>query len=58
MVARSVRKVYDQVKHSALPDLPIHWTEYNAAYDNRVEVTDCLLWDPGWQIRSGYAMAW
>src|SRR5580700_1936325 len=30
MVARAVRKVSDQVKGSVRPDLPIHWTEYNA----------------------------
>jgi xylan 1,4-beta-xylosidase len=46
MVARSVRKVYEQVKLSALPDLPIHWTEYNAAYDNHVEVTDSPFMGP------------
>ncbi len=40
MVARAVRKVYDEVKHSARPDLPIHWTEYNASYKNEVDVTD------------------
>jgi len=40
MVARAVKKVYDQVKHSALPDLPIHWTEFNASYRDEVPVTD------------------
>jgi xylan 1,4-beta-xylosidase len=40
MVARAAQKVYDQVKSSALPDLPIHWTEYNASYKNEVSVTD------------------
>jgi xylan 1,4-beta-xylosidase len=40
MVARSVKKVYDQVKSSARPDLPIIWSEYNASYKNEVEVTD------------------
>jgi len=32
-VARAVRKVYQQVKASALPDLPIIWSEYNAGFD-------------------------
>jgi xylan 1,4-beta-xylosidase len=40
MVARSVRKVFDQVKASARPNLPIIWSEYNASYRNEVEVTD------------------
>ncbi len=40
MVARAVRKIYDQVKSSARPDLPIHWTEYSASYINEVNVTD------------------
>ncbi|MBC7473265.1 MAG: glycosyl hydrolase family 39, partial [Candidatus Sericytochromatia bacterium] len=30
MVARSVKKVFDQVKKSAKPNLPIIWSEYNA----------------------------
>ncbi len=40
MVALSVKKVYDQVKSSARPNLPIIWSEYNASYKNEVEVTD------------------
>jgi xylan 1,4-beta-xylosidase len=46
MVARAVRKVYDQVKNSALPDLPIHWTEYNATYKNEVSITDAPFMGP------------
>jgi xylan 1,4-beta-xylosidase len=30
MVGRAVRKVHDEVKSSARPDLPIIWSEYNA----------------------------
>jgi len=41
-----VRKVYDEVKASARPDLPIHWTEYNASYMNEVEVTDSAFMGP------------
>jgi xylan 1,4-beta-xylosidase len=33
MVARAVRKVYNQVRTSARPELPIIWTEYNAGFD-------------------------
>ncbi len=46
MVARAVKKVYDQVKRSPLPDLPIHWTEYNASYMNEVDVTDSPYMGP------------
>lgn len=46
MVIRSVRKVYDQVKHSPLPDVEIHWSEYNASYMNEVEVTDSPFMGP------------
>jgi xylan 1,4-beta-xylosidase len=46
MVGRAVRKVYDQVKASALPNLPIHWTEYNASYKNEIEVTDSAFMGP------------
>jgi xylan 1,4-beta-xylosidase len=45
-VARAVKKVFDQVKHSALPDLPIHWTEYNASYMNEPAVTDAPFMGP------------
>jgi xylan 1,4-beta-xylosidase len=46
MVARAVRKVYNEVKRSSRPDLPIHWTEYNASYKNEVEVTDSAFLGP------------
>jgi len=34
MVALAAKKVYDEVKASAKPDLPIFWTEFNAGFDN------------------------
>jgi len=46
MVARSVRKVYDEVKGSARPNLPIFWSEYNASYKNEVDVTDSAFMGP------------
>ena len=46
MVARAVRKVYDQVKASARPDLPIFWSEYNASYKNEIDVTDSAFMGP------------
>ena len=46
MVGRAVRKVYDQVKASARPDLPIYWSEYNASYKNELDVTDSAFMGP------------
>jgi xylan 1,4-beta-xylosidase len=46
MVARAVRKVYDQVKRSRLPNVEIHWSEYNASYMNEVDVTDSPFMGP------------
>lgn len=46
MVARAVDKVYEQVKHSPRPDLPIIWSEYNASYKNEVKVTDSPFMGP------------
>jgi xylan 1,4-beta-xylosidase len=46
MVARSVKKVFDQVKHSARPEMPIFWSEFNASYMNEVDVTDSPFLGP------------
>lgn len=46
MVCRAARKVHDQVKGSARPDLPIIWSEYNASYKNETAVTDSLFMGP------------
>jgi len=46
MVARSARKVYDQVKASAAPHTPIIWSEYNATYMNQPQVTDSAFMGP------------
>lgn len=46
MVARSAKKVFDQVKASAAPDTPIIWSEYNATYMNQPEVTDSAFMGP------------
>jgi xylan 1,4-beta-xylosidase len=46
MVCRAARKVHDQVKASARPDLPIIWSEYNASYMNEPAVTDALFMGP------------
>jgi xylan 1,4-beta-xylosidase len=46
MVFRAVKKVHDQVKASARPELPLIFSEYNAAYDNQVDVTDSAFMGP------------
>ncbi len=46
MVARAVRKVFNQVKASPRPDIPIIWSEYNATYMNEVAVTDSPFMGP------------
>lgn len=46
MVCRAVRKVYDEVKSSPRPNLPIIWSEYNASYKNEPDVTDALFMGP------------
>jgi xylan 1,4-beta-xylosidase len=46
MVGRSVRKVYQEVKSSSRPQLPIIWSEYNASYKNEIEVTDSAFMGP------------
>lgn len=40
MVARAVDKVWQEVRRSARPETPIHWSEFNASYMNEPEVTD------------------
>lgn len=46
MVYLAVKKVHDQVKASARPDLPLIFSEYNASYMNEVEVTDSPFMGP------------
>jgi xylan 1,4-beta-xylosidase len=46
MVCRAVNKVHDQIKASPQPNMPLIWSEYNAAYDNEVAVTDSVYMGP------------
>ena len=46
MVCRAVKKVHDQIKASALPNLPLIWSEFNASYKNEPEVTDSTYMGP------------
>ncbi|HWC17816.1 MAG TPA: cellulase family glycosylhydrolase [Terriglobales bacterium] len=46
MVCRAVKKVHDQIKASARPNLPLIWSEYNASYMNEPEITDQVFMAP------------
>ncbi|MFY9562215.1 MAG: glycosyl hydrolase family 39 [Terriglobales bacterium] len=46
MVCRAVKKVRDQIKASAMPSLPLFWSEFNASYMNEPEVTDSAYMGP------------
>ncbi len=46
MVCRAVKKVHDEITASSQPDMPLIWSEYNAAYDNQVDVTDSIYMGP------------
>ncbi len=46
MVSMAVKKVHGEVKESALPKLPIIFSEYNASYMNIVNVTDSSFMGP------------
>lgn len=46
MVCRAVKKVHDEIMASSQPNLPLIWSEFNAAYDNEVAVTDSIYMGP------------
>jgi xylan 1,4-beta-xylosidase len=46
MVCRAVKMAHEQVKASPKPDLPLIISEFNAAYDNLVAVTDSIYMGP------------
>ena len=46
MVCRAVKKVHEQIKTSALPNLPLIWSEFNASYKNEPEITDSTYMGP------------
>jgi xylan 1,4-beta-xylosidase len=46
MVARSAKKVFDQVKASGAPHTPIIWSEYNATYMTLQDTTDSAFMGP------------
>jgi xylan 1,4-beta-xylosidase len=46
MVCRAVKKVHDQIAASAMPSLPLIWSEFNASYFNEPAVTDASFMGP------------
>jgi xylan 1,4-beta-xylosidase len=46
MVCRAVAKVHQQIKSSAMPTLPLIWSEFNASYANEPDVTDAAYMGP------------
>jgi len=46
MVCGAVKKVHAQIKASALPGLPLIWSEFNASYKNEPEITDSVYMGP------------
>jgi xylan 1,4-beta-xylosidase len=46
MVCRAVKKVHDQIAASAMPTLPLIWSEFNASYFNEPAVTDTSYMGP------------
>jgi xylan 1,4-beta-xylosidase len=46
MVCRAVDKVHGQIRSSAMPNLPLIWSEFNASYKNEPDVTDAPFMGP------------
>ncbi len=46
MVCRAVQKVHGEIQASPLPSLPLIWTEFNASFANKPEVTDMPFMGP------------
>ena len=46
MVCKSVRKVHEEIKSSAMPELPLIFSEYNASFANEPDVTDTVYMGP------------
>ena len=46
MVCRAIAKVHDQIHASAMPNLPLIWSEFNASYANEPDVTDAPYMGP------------
>jgi xylan 1,4-beta-xylosidase len=46
MVCRAVKKVHEEIRASAMPTLPLIWSEFNASFTNYPYVTDAPYMGP------------
>ncbi|HEY0784332.1 MAG TPA: glycosyl hydrolase family 39 [Acidobacteriaceae bacterium] len=46
MVPAAVHKVHDQITASAMPQIPLIWSEFNATYANETQITDSTYEGP------------
>jgi xylan 1,4-beta-xylosidase len=46
MVCAAVDKVHEQIVHSARPEIPLIWSEFNATYMNEQPITDSIYMGP------------
>jgi xylan 1,4-beta-xylosidase len=46
MVCAAVDKVHDEIVHSARPEIPLIWSEFNATYANEQPLTDSIYMGP------------
>ncbi len=46
MVAAAVAKVHQQIEQSAMPHIPLIWSEFNATYANEQAITDSTYMGP------------
>jgi xylan 1,4-beta-xylosidase len=46
MVCAAVDKVHEEIVHSARPDIPLIWSEFNATYMNEQALTDSIYMGP------------
>ena len=46
MVCAAVDKVHSEIVHSARPDIPLMWSEFNATYANEQQITDSIYMGP------------
>jgi xylan 1,4-beta-xylosidase len=46
MVCAAVDKVHEEIVHSARPEIPLIWSEFNATYMNQQEITDSIFMGP------------
>ncbi len=46
MVCAAVKKVHEEILHSARPHIPLIWSEFNATYSNQQSITDSIYMGP------------